>query len=146
MKYSSFLLIIIFFLVGCESKYTDISFSKEYSKIVGNKYRVKGELMLHGLTLGKNYGEKIDIYSVTESPGFSGPEVINRKTLSAGSVIEVIGARRCDNCFPSQVEFNIKLMSKNLTPEAPIWLADYSVSDGKESRELDLNKFIKIEN
>jgi hypothetical protein len=63
----------------------------------------------------------VDIFTVTSPPGFSGPEVIHRQVLPAGTTFQVLGVRRCTNCpFEERVELLVRVLGTDEYQGAPV--------------------------
>jgi hypothetical protein len=137
-----FLLII---LVGCRAEYKDASNDVQFSKIIGATYITLSELKIHGITLDENYQKRIDMYAITELPGFSGPEVVTSSVLKVGSTLKVKYILICTNCLPDRFEIVVDIISKELTPDVQIKLDDLSILNSKKERELNPALFMKVE-
>ena len=109
-------------LSGCVmSQYEDVSAEPTYRSLIGQELRGNSELLLHEVTLDRNYARRVDLCSVTPRPGFAGPEVISRRVLPAGTPFRVLRVRRCTNCLPEErVELIVSSPSVGQCGQAPI--------------------------
>jgi hypothetical protein len=109
-------------LSGCVmSQYEDVSAEPKYRSLIGRELRGDSELLLHEVTLDRNYAQRVDLCSVTSRPGFAGPEVINRRVLAAGTPFRVQRVRRCTNCLGEEsVELIVSSPSVGQCGQAPI--------------------------
>jgi hypothetical protein len=115
-------------LTGCGmAEYEDISANPRYSGLVGQQLEATSELYLHAVTLDRNYAKRVDTCSITSPPGFSGPELIYRHTLPAGTSFQILGIRRCTNCpFDERVQMVVRSQSDTSCGEAPVTI-DHSL-------------------
>ena len=140
-------IVLVFLLVvltGCRTEYEDVSRDVQFSAMIGTTYKTLRQLRLHGVTLHKNYQERIDIYSITELPGFSGPEVVTSSILKAGSILKVRSILKCKNCLSDRLEIVVDILSEKLTPDVQIRLDDLSVLGSNKVRELSPILFMKV--
>jgi len=133
-----FYLIFTISLIGCDSEYVDVSDEVEYLAFIGKKYESLEMLQIHGVTMSKNYGENLDVYIVSRAPGSSGPEIIFRKNLPIGTIVEVTQVLRCKNCLPSRIEFMVKIPTEDLIPDIPVRLVNM-ISENQQTGEFTLN-------
>ena len=83
---------------GATAKYQDVSSEPTYQPLIGRQLRATSELLLHGVTLDRNYAKHVDLCSVTPRPGIGGPEIVWSRKLPSGTIFRVVGVRRCTNC------------------------------------------------
>jgi len=110
-------------LSSCSAKveYEDISQVPAYRSLVGRELSSPSDLVLHAITLDRNYAKRIDQCSITQPPGFGGPEVVVRSVLPAGTIFHVRGIRRCKNClFDKRIELLVSSESATACGTAPI--------------------------
>jgi hypothetical protein len=110
------------FLSGCGvmAEYEDVSTEQTYRSLIGRELRATSELLLHAVTLDRNYAKRVDLCSITPRPGFDGPEVVMRRVLPAGTNFRVLRVRRCTNClFQEQVELVVRSQSTTECGQAP---------------------------
>ena len=109
-------------LSGCVmSQYEDVSAEPTYRSLIGQELRGNSELLLHEVTLDRNYAQRVDLCSVTPRPGFAGPEVISRRVLPAGTSFRVLRVRRCTNClFEKRIELIVSSPNAGRCGQAPI--------------------------
>lgn len=118
-------------LVGCRAKYEDVTSEQEFASLVGKSFVVKGDWIIHGVS--DSYDPPIDYFVITPRPGFTGPEVLSRRSMTSGTILRVDAVRRCTNCVPSSVRFLVSI-SEMKSPSAPIFV---DVDDLKNSRFTD---------
>jgi len=92
--------VISLLLVGCMAQYEDVSADSTHRELIGRDFQTTSDLLVHGVTLDRSYDKRVDLCSVTPKPGFSGPEVITRQTLPAGTRLHVVAVRKFTNAFP----------------------------------------------
>lgn len=140
------ILVFLLFFSGCTAKFEDISSSEEYSKIFNKKYRTLIPLKINGIYSG-NGKKKVDTYIINKFPGSSGPELIDKQTIEAGTIVKINKVVRCINCFafPKTISFIVNI-SKKVKEEVPIRLINLSIlgDDGKHFI-LDPTIFKEIE-
>ena len=111
-------------LSGCFVSYGDVSAEPKYRSLIGRELRGDSDLLLHEVTLDRNYAKRVDLCSVTPRPGFVGPEVISRSVLPAGTPFLVLRVRRCTNCLGEErVELIVSSPSVGQCGQAPIMIS-----------------------
>ena len=138
------LLLGLALLSGCNAEYVDVSKDDQYIGLVGTKYETLVELQIQGVTLSRSGSKSVDQYVVTEKPGFTGREVIEKKNLKVGSTIRVKAVKKCANCLPPSVEFIIEIPSEELGATVPIWLYDLSIKDNQGNSVMDPKKLSRV--
>lgn len=133
-----FYLIISIPLLACDSEYIDVSNEVEYMGLIGNKYESLEKLKLHGVTTSRNYSEKVDVYIVSRAPGSSGPEVLFRRNLPVGTIVEVTKVLRCENCLPQRVDLIVTVPTEELIPDIPVRLVNM-ISENQQEGEFTFN-------
>ena len=142
-----YLIFVFITLSGCglSAKYEDVSEEPKYAQFIGTKYQTLETLLVHGVNLGERKEKKIDVYTVTRKPGSGGRYVITRIDLAIGNRVEILGVLRCTNCVNNRVLFLIDILSsKDLEPEIPIRLVDFSFIDTSSRLTLSPDVFKKI--
>jgi hypothetical protein len=82
MWHRALLLALPFLVAGCGMKeYADASVLPENARLIGKEFRTPTDAVIHGVTLDRNYKKVVDIYVITDKPGFDGPEVVSRSVL-----------------------------------------------------------------
>src|SRR5690606_36025848 len=109
----------------------------EYRGLIGEKYESLEMLQIHDVTMSKDYGENLDVYIVSRAPGSSGPQIIFRKNLPIGTIVEVTRVLRCKNCLPSRIEFMVKISTEDLIPDIPVRLVNM-ISENQQTGEFTL--------
>jgi len=119
---------IVVLLSSCGmAQYEDVSLDPKYLPLVGQQLEATTELYLHAVTLDPNYAQQVDTCVVTAPPGFSGPELVYRRTLAAGTAFHVLSVRRCVNCpFDERVEMMVHSTGNASCGESPITI-DHSL-------------------
>jgi hypothetical protein len=97
---------------GCTtSKYEPLSAAEGAEGIEGKVLTTRSAMLVHET---RNGGDKY--YVVTAIPGISGPEIISRSELPAGSELKVQGAQRCINCVYPEVRLKIQVAGSSAEP------------------------------
>lgn len=113
------------------SEYEDISSDPRYHPLVGQQLEATSDLYLHAVTLDRNYAKRVDACSITAPPGFSGPELIYRHTLPAGTTFHILGIRRCANCsFDERVEMVVRPQGDASCGKVPVTIDDSLLGSG----------------
>lgn len=118
MKLISTLIILSVALLGvagCSTpqKFSDISSDPVYRAYVGARYRLLVAMHISGVNAPPGYEKTVDYYVVNPTaPSWSGPELITRDTLPAGTEVIVQSVRRCTNCpFDEVIEAEIRILA-----------------------------------
>ncbi len=93
-------MIVLVLLLGCgiPATYTDVSNHPDFEWLVGRRFRLVEAMNISGVNLPPGYGEEIDVYFIDPTNlNWSGPELITRNTLEAGTVLTVQSVVEC--CF-----------------------------------------------
>ena len=108
-------------LSGCGmAQYEDVGNDPKYHQLIGQRLEAASKLYLHAVTLDRNYAKQVDTCSITEPPGFSGPEVIYSRTIPKGAIFEIVGVRKCINCAEDMVEMLVRSGSTATCGTAPV--------------------------
>ena len=104
------------------AQYNDVSTDSAHRDLIGRDLQTTSELLVHGVTLDRSYAKSVDLCSVTPKPGLSGPEVVTRQTLPAGTRLRVVAVRKCVNCLssPQPVELLVTSVSTGFCGLAPV--------------------------
>ena len=109
---------------GCNTPQTfeDVSSGAVYRDYVGAQYRLRVAMHISGVTAPPGYEKRVDYYVVNPAaPSWSGPELITRATLAAGTMVTVESLRRCTNCpFEEVVEARIRVFNHEPEFDRPI--------------------------
>jgi hypothetical protein len=120
---------ILLLLAGCMpmAQYEDLSAEPAYRELIGQDLRSTSDLLVHGVTLDRNYAKRVDLCSVTPAPGFSGPEVVTCQSLPAGATFRIVGVRRCTNCHSLSTPVKLLVTSSSTTVcgSAPVEISEY---------------------
>lgn len=117
------LVLTLFFIVGCDQEFDDISSSEEYSHLIGKTYHLIVPLRIHEITLERNYKGITSHYALTKMPGMSGPEVIASNEVHVGTVIKIKKVLECSNCWiGSPKVIVIDLGVRKLKKDVPVYL------------------------
>ncbi len=128
------LTILTLLMLGCDqiAEYEDVSHLPEIKDEVGRQYKYNEPMHLSGVNLPPGYGKEVDVYTISSpNPGWSGPELISRETLSAGQVFTVKSFLKCTNCGASEIfsELEIELLNVSLSSIKKVTMhADYFAS------------------
>lgn len=109
------LLVALLSVLGCSTpqRFEDASFVATYHTYLGATYRLLVPMHISGVNAPPGYEKTVDYYTINPtSPSWSGPELISRDTLPAGTEVTVQSVRRCMNCpFDEMVEAEILIPS-----------------------------------
>ena len=109
-------------VTGCNAmaEYEDVSSDPDQKDLIGHEILTTTALPLHAVTL--TLGSKhIDLCSITQRPGFDGPEVISRSELPSGTKLRILAVRRCTNCLSKQgVELIVSSRATAICGQAPV--------------------------
>ena len=126
------LLIAAFGVGGCNTpaKFADVSSDPAYRSHVGAVYVLKVAMHISGVNAPPGYEKTVDYYVINPiSPSWSGPELITRDSLPAGTEIKVESVRRCTNCildFGERVEAVVRIPTYRTPSDLPIRISlDY---------------------
>ncbi len=130
---------------GCSipAKFQDVSEDKAFSAYVGAQYTLKAPMHLSGVNLPPGYRQVIDVYSIhPTSPNWSGPELITRDILPAGTRLIVESVHRCTNCIFEKERFEARVKIVDYTPaiDRPIKISlKYLSAEFTEPRSAGTN-------
>lgn len=114
-------------LFGCSmpQRFEDVSSAPAYRPYVGATYRLLVPMHISGVNAPPGYEKTVDYYVVTPaSPGWSGPELVTRDTLAAGTEVSVTSVRRCTNCpFAEVVDAEIRVSGYTTALPRPIHIS-----------------------
>ena len=119
-------------LAGCgtAAEHQDVSFDPAYRSLIGRDARASSDLVLHAVTLDRNYAKRVDLCSVTQQPGFDGPEVLFRRALPAGTTFRILHVRRCTNCLgANRVELLVRSESTSACGPVPVKILHGALGD-----------------
>jgi hypothetical protein len=109
------------------SEYKDVSAAPAYRNLVGQRLETTSPTLLHAVTLDRNYAKHVDSCTIQPPPGFTGPELIYRRSMPAGTTFQVLAVRECTNC---PIDDRVELI---LSPE------DSGLSCGAAPITINLN-------
>lgn len=92
------------------------------------------ELLIYGITIDRNYKKQIDYYTVTEKPGFSGPEVVSKDSLGSGTLFQIKRAMNCTNCLDVRTHFEIEILSEEKYQDHTVRIGNISIKHAKEKK------------
>lgn len=88
------------FLSGCKASYKDISQEADFSGYIGEKYILISDMDFSGVSAPPGYSDEIHYYVISSrDPGWSGPEVVTRKTIEKGTIVTITSVKECTNCL-----------------------------------------------
>ncbi len=125
---------------GCSTpqRFQDVSSSSAYRAYVGAAYLLKVPMHISGVNAPPGFRKTVDYYVVNPtSPSWSGPELITRDTLAAGTEVTVTAVRRCINClFEEVIDAEIRVSGYGTEFTRPIYVdMKYPTSDFATKRE-----------
>ncbi|MCC6416152.1 MAG: hypothetical protein IT582_09610 [Opitutaceae bacterium] len=105
-------------------KQEDVSALPPYKSHVGSSYALKQEMRLAGVTAPPGSETTVDYYVITPiSPGWSGPEVITREALPAGTIVQVEAVYRCVNClFEKPLKAKVAMPGHGSNLNRPVYI------------------------
>jgi hypothetical protein len=109
-------------LAGCGmmAEYEDASSEPDYRPLIGKEVLTTADLLLHAVALDLG-NKQIDLCSITEQPGFDGPEVIARSALPSGTSLHILSVRRCTNCLSERrIELIVSSQATAMCGRAPV--------------------------
>ena len=115
--------VVFLFLVACSlpaANYVDTSDSPANRPLILRSYVTNADFLLIGVE-GYPSNDRLTFYRLVPPPGFAGREVMSNEILPKGTGIQVLGARRCTNCGPSDDQLRIVLLERRL--EQPVYLS-----------------------
>jgi hypothetical protein len=111
----NYLLIAIFsciFLTSCiEVTIHDSSSDPIYSSVIGQKIKLKENLLALGISADNNL--PADYVVLVPGVGFSGPEVVSRRKLQKGTVIQIAKVLTAESIISSKVAYVVKETDSN---------------------------------
>lgn len=94
-----------------------------------------------GVTLGSLREKKIDYYYIYPEPNFSGPEVISRTNIPAGSRFKITGVYVTDYTAFNK-DFYLKVISVGMNDlSESFYLIEFNVSELENNAGLDSRVF-----
>lgn len=87
----------------------DSSSDVAYSSLIGRKITVKEDLWALGIS--SNDRPPADYYLLVGGVGFSGPEVVKRRRINEGSIVQICKVLSANSMFYSRVEYVVKEVS-----------------------------------
>jgi hypothetical protein len=124
---ASLLLLTVVAITAClpAANYEDVSHKAPYDLLVGAKYRTRLPLVILGITDDRNYKPPIDYYYISETRSLSDPEILERATLMADSVVEVARVLRCTNCpFEEVLRIEVTISSSDAYRGKPVFVVN----------------------
>ena len=80
-------------------RHEDVSVRPKYENLIGRHYVLAQPMNISGVNLPPGYGPTIDTYLIEPVDlNWSGPELITRDILPAGTTLTVESIWRCTNC------------------------------------------------
>lgn len=133
------ILIAVLGLVGCQE--SDVSSSDPYKAMIGNRYRIVGEVKAYGIY--RDDGEKKNLQVVTIIPGvgIQGRLVAFRQPIKRHATFTIIGARKqpAINLSGSIIKYYVIFDDQQLPAGVKIEIA---LLRGNEGGGVDLNPTI----
>ena len=109
------ILLALLALASCTpTKYVDISDDVRFSAFIGKNISTKIETEALGVTFGSRRDQKIDYVYIVPEPNFSGPEVLSRTNVAAGSMFKITGVYGSNSIvFTNRFYFKVVSDDKN---------------------------------
>jgi hypothetical protein len=126
------IIFILLLLAGCYPvKYLDVSKEEVFQDFVGMEMETKEELLALGVTFDANYKQNVDYVYIMPKPGISGPEVVFKYTVPAGTKFRISGVLEQNNFFGNRYLYKLNIINTD-------FLAEYFIVL-KISKEIDLD-------
>jgi len=137
-------LLTVVMLSGCTmpaANYEDVSKEAPYKRLIGKRFRTLTHLQIRGITDAEAFRPPIDYYFITGTPSIGGPEVLERSSLVAGSVLEVTRILRCTNCpLDDDLHVQVTISSDQLHEGTPVYVVDVgNLLDKDVDKNVTLN-------
>lgn len=137
-------------LISCSlprADYVDTNNDKSYELLKGSEYISIAQLEKVGVTDSAKYLDRVDYYLVVKSPGFRGPEVVNRVVIPPGTKVKVLDVLKCTNCLSGDERVLISLegTSESLPPTYISGLVVDQANGSFMYRELSPDAFKKVQ-
>ena len=86
---------------GCgRAEFEEVSSQPEHREVVGSRFKTRKAMNLSGINLPPGYGDSVDTCALERmSPTWSGPELIFRSQIKAGTELALVGVEKCTNCY-----------------------------------------------
>jgi hypothetical protein len=93
-------LLTVLLLTSCGFvSFEDVSDKPEYASYVGANYTTTSNMQVYRISMDQNYGALPSVYKIVAAPGFSGPEILSRTDLPAGTTMQILSVKRCIDCY-----------------------------------------------
>src|SRR5690606_569787 len=124
-------------LSGCKATYKDVSMEEGFSQYIGKEYILKSDMDFSGVNAPPGYSDEISCYVISSrDPGWSGPEVITRETLTKGSVFTIRKVMECINCLEFSPSRHAIVSLNRKAYELKIKIHFHEIESGKHVERL----------
>lgn len=98
-----------------------MSHDKKYVHLIGQKYRSKIDLLVHGIRSEKDYKKKIvDYYKITEKPGIAGRFVLSQDLFKNGMLIKIRKVKHCAYFLDPSIVLEVEILSEEKYHDHPV--------------------------
>ena len=141
-NYFTLFIFSIFILVSCSPiDHSDYSNDSRFSSLIGKSLVTRIETDSLGVTLGSLREKKIDYYYIYPKPNFSGPEVISRTIIPAGTRFKITGVYATDYVV-SNKDFYLKVVSVEVDGlSESFYLIEFNDAELENNAGLDSKVF-----
>ena len=103
-----FLFVSSLLLTSCIMEMEDSSSKPEYTDVINKKFKLKEEMWALGITTDQNYKKITSYILLVPGVGFTGPEVVSRDRIKAGSVLKISKVLTAKSLFSSKIAYVIE--------------------------------------
>ena len=131
------LVVVVLFAVGgvvdhfmgpSFTQYKDVGGEPQYTALIGAERATTEDMEILGITMDKNYAQRVDEYHIFPEPGISGPEVVSKDVLKKGMVFKITKVEECTNCFlDKQIKYSVNIIEPAfVSNQKPIYIGEFS--------------------
>lgn len=126
-------------LIGCQE--SDVSSSDPYRTMIGNRYRIVGEVKAYGIYRDDGKKKNLEVVTIIPGVGIQGRLVAFRQPIKRHSTFTIIGARKqpAINFSGAIIKYHVIFDDQQLPAGVEIEIA---LLRGNESGGVDLNPAI----
>lgn len=106
-------------LVGCGTSVRDVSHEPPYAAMIGQTYRVVGEVDAVGI---RQPGESVAYVKLDSRPSLTGPEVASKQPIDRGQTFRIVGAEFRDTILDDVAYYIVELTPHSSSPGVPVHL------------------------
>lgn len=114
------MMLVAALMSGCRSTVKDVSDDVPYAPLMGQSYRVVGEVEAVAIRLP---GEAASFMILDNRPSLTGPEVAFKRAVPLGQTFKITGAQLRDNILDDVVYLTVDMTPNPASPPLPVWIA-----------------------